>query len=100
MLAPVAWLVDTPLPKLTVLQVSAYAYLSLAGALLAYASWFRGITRLPPVAVASLGLLSPLTALLLGWIVLGQSMSSTAMVGLVLVLASILALQLTATRGR
>lgn len=52
MLAPIAWLVDAPLMKLSVLQVSAYAYLSLAGALLAYALWFRGIGRLPSVAVA------------------------------------------------
>ncbi|SIT13796.1 probable blue pigment (indigoidine) exporter [Thalassolituus maritimus] len=60
MLAPIAWLADAPLPKLTVLQVAAYAYLSLAGVLLAYALWFRGVSRLPSVAVASLGLLSPL----------------------------------------
>lgn len=57
MLAPVAWLADAPLPALTLMQWSAYAYLSLAGALLAYALWFRGVARLPTVAVASLGLL-------------------------------------------
>lgn len=55
MLAPVAWLADAPLPALTLMQWSAYAYLSLAGALLAYALWFRGVARLPTVAVASLG---------------------------------------------
>lgn len=100
MLAPIAWLVDTPLTKLTVLQVSAYAYLSLAGALLAYALWFRGIDRLPSVAVASLGLLSPLTAVLLGWVVLDQAMTGAAMVGLVLVLISVLAVQWLAAKGR
>ena len=37
MLAPVAWLADAPLPALSVQQILAYAYLCLAGALLAYA---------------------------------------------------------------
>ena len=93
MLAPLAWLIDPPLPPLTAWQVAAYVYLSLAGALLAYALWFRGIARLPSVAVASLGLLSPLTAVVLGWTVLGQSMTGTALIGLILVLASVLWVQ-------
>ena len=93
MLAPVAWLADPPLPALTLQQVGSYAYLSLAGALLAYALWFRGIARLPSVAVSSLGLLSPVTAVLLGWVLLGQAMTGMALVGMVVVLASILAVQ-------
>lgn len=93
MIAPVAVLADPPLPALDGLQVAAYAYLSLAGALLAYALWFRGLSRLPPVAVSSLGLLSPVTAVVLGWLVLGQSMRGAALVGLVMVLGGILAVQ-------
>ncbi len=98
MLAPVAWLADAPLPVLTLPQWFAYAYLSLAGALLAYALWFRGVTRLPGVAVASLGLLSPLAAVALGWIVLSQSMTGTAFVGLIVVLVSVFAVQWTTVR--
>ena len=93
MLAPVAWLADAPLPPLTPLQWTAYAYLSLAGALLAYALWFRGVARLPTVAVASLGLLSPLTAVVLGWALLSQSITGLALCGLVLALASVLVVQ-------
>lgn len=100
MLAPVAWLADAPLPALTLTQWSAYAYLSLAGALLAYALWFRGVARLPTVAVASLGLLSPLTAVVLGWALLSQAMSGTALAVLVIVLASVFAVQWTAVRAR
>lgn len=100
MLAPVAWLADAPLPALTLTQWSAYAYLSLAGALLAYALWFRGVARLPTVAVASLGLLSPLTAVVLGWALLSQTMSGTALAGLVIVLASVFAVQWAAVRAR
>ncbi|MGF6119450.1 putative blue pigment (indigoidine) exporter [Janthinobacterium lividum] len=98
MLAPVAWLADAPLPALSLQQVLAYAYLCLAGALLAYALWFRGIARLSPVAVSSLGLLSPLMAVVLGWAVLGQAMTGWSMLGLLLVLASVLAVQWASAR--
>ena len=70
----------------------------MAGALLAYALWFRGIARLTPVAVSSLGLLSPLTAVVLGWVLLGQAIRGFAFVGLAMVFASILAVQWTASR--
>ena len=93
MLAPVAALVDAPLPALSGLQVLGYAYLSVAGALLAYALWFRGIARLSPVAVSSLGLLSPLTAVALGWALLGQSLGGVSLLGMALVIGSILAVQ-------
>jgi probable blue pigment (indigoidine) exporter len=76
------WLADAPLPPLTLAQGAAYAYLSLAGAALAYALWFRGVARLPTVAVASLGLLSPLAAVVLGWALLGQPMPGTGFFGL------------------
>lgn len=98
MLAPLAWLADAPLPALSPLQVAAYAYLCLVGALLAYALWFRGVARLPTVAVASLGLLSPLTAVVLGWMLLAQSMSGAALAGLVIVLASVFAVQWSTAR--
>ncbi|MDC6168123.1 EamA family transporter [Paucibacter sp. XJ19-41] len=94
MLLPLAWRVDAPLPALGMGQVLGYAYLSLAGALLAYALWFRGIARLSPVAVSSLGLLSPLTAVLLGWLLLGQAMGGLSLLGLLVVLGSVLAMQL------
>ena len=93
MLAPVAWAVDPPLPALTLTNIAGYLYLSLASALVAYALWFRGIARLPSVAVSSLGLLSPVTAVLLGWALLGQAMTGVSLVGMLVVLASILAVQ-------
>lgn len=98
MLVPVAWVVDAPLPRLELTEWLAYAYLSLAGAFIAYTLWFRGVARLPTVAVASLGLLSPLTAVILGWILLSQSISGTAFWGMLLVLLSIFAVQWTSVR--
>lgn len=100
MLAPVAWLADPPLPPLSSSQWLAYAYLSLAGAVLAYVLFFRGLVRLPAVAVASLGLLSPLTAVVLGWALLSQSIKGMPLAGLVVVLASVFAVQWTSARTR
>lgn len=99
MLAPVAWMVDAPLPELTAAQWAAYAYLSGAGALVAYVLWFRGVARLPTVAVASLGLLSPLTAVVLGWALLSQSMTGVSLLGLLVVLASVFGVQWTSSRN-
>jgi len=98
MLAPVAWIADAPLPVLSLTQMAGYAYLCLAGALLAYALWFRGIARLPSVAVSSLSLLSPLTAVVLGWVLLGQAMTGTSLVGLFMVLSSVLTVQWSMSR--
>ena len=100
LLAPIAWLADAPLPALSTQQVAAYAYLCIAGALAAYALWFRGLARLPAVAVASLGLLSPVTAVVLGWLVLDEAADGVALVGLVVVLGSVLAVQWTAAKAR
>ncbi|WP_233966947.1 EamA family transporter [Pectobacterium polaris] len=100
MLAPVAWIADAPLPALTLSQWAAYSYLCLAGAVLAYGLWFRGVSRLPTVAVASLGLLSPLTAVVLGWALLSQSITGTAFLGLAIVLASVFAVQWTTARSK
>lgn len=100
MLVPVAWLADAPLPAVSPSQLLAYGYLSLAGALLAYVLWFRGIARLPAVAVSSLGLLSPLTAVVLGWVLLSQAITGIALVGWMIVLVSVFAVQWTASQTR
>lgn len=93
MLAPLAFLTESALPALDWRQIAAYSYLSLAGAMLAYVVWFRGVARLPAVAVASLGLISPITAVLLGWFALQQTLSGSALLGMVMVLSSVLAVQ-------
>ncbi|MDC8773027.1 EamA family transporter [Roseateles albus] len=92
-LVPLAWWVDPPLPALNGRHALGYAYLSLVGTLLSYALWFRGVYQLSPVAVSSLSLLSPLSAVLLGWAVLNQSLGGLALLGFAMVLTSILAVQ-------
>ena len=65
------------------------AWLGLIGAAFTYLLWFRGLSKLEPAAVASLGFLSPLVATLLGWGVLGQNLTPLQIIGMVAVLASV-----------
>lgn len=98
MLLPAALWLDPPMPTLSAANVAGYAYLSLVGALLAYGLWFRGLRLLPPVAVSALGLLSPVAAVILGWVALGQSLHGWTLAGMVTVLASVLCVQLASSR--
>lgn len=89
LILPIALLTEPPLPALGLANVLAIAYLGLIGAALTYFFWFRGIGRLEPTLVAPLGFLSPMTAVILGFVVLGQSLSIPQMAGMVLVLGSV-----------
>lgn len=88
-LLPVALLLEGLPPALTPGNIAGYAWLSLVGTGLAYTLWFRGIDRLPVSALTFLGLLSPLVATLLGWIVLDQGLSTVQSAGVLAVLVAI-----------
>ncbi|CAB3953876.1 hypothetical protein LMG6001_03399 [Achromobacter insolitus] len=89
LLAPLALAAEPALPPLTVLNVTGIAYLGLIGAALTYVLWFRGVARLEPAVVSSLGFLSPITAVLLGWGLLGQHLSAAQIAGMAIVVASV-----------
>nr|WP_217481748.1 MULTISPECIES: EamA family transporter [Achromobacter] len=89
LLAPLAFAAEPALPPLTALNVAGIAYLGLIGAALTYVLWFRGVARLEPAVVSSLGFLSPITAVLLGWGMLGQQLSAAQIAGMVIVVASV-----------
>jgi probable blue pigment (indigoidine) exporter len=89
LLLPVALWFEPALPPLTGANMLGLAYLGLIGAALTYILWFRGIARLGPATVSPLGFLSPLTAVMLGWWCLGQSLSPAQILGMVIVLGSI-----------
>lgn len=88
-LLPFALAFETLPARLTLPNVLGYAWLCIAGAGISYALWFRGIGRLPTAAVSALGLLSPVSATVLGFAVLGQTLSAAQMAGALLVLASV-----------
>ncbi len=89
LLLPVALLSEPPLPALTRTNIVGFAYLCLIGAAFTYIIWFRGVSLLEPSVVASLGFLSPLTAVLLGWQVLDQRLSAMQITGMVIVVGSV-----------
>ncbi|WP_175541051.1 EamA family transporter [Streptomyces pini] len=92
LLLPVALAAEGPPPAgLTAGNLLGYGYLSIVGAALAYALWFRGIRALSPTTVTFLGLLSPLVATALGWLVLGQHLTWAQTAGALTVLAALVA---------
>ncbi len=101
-LLPLALWLEPPLPALSAMSYGGLAWLSLIGAAATYGLWFRGIGRLEPGAVSMLGLASPVTAVVLGWLWLGQGLSVVQVVGMAIVVISVLAGQFvhpTARRG-
>jgi len=89
LLLPVALLFEPALPMPTTANLLGIVWLGLIGAAFTYLLWFRGLSKLEPAAVASLGFLSPLVATLLGWSVLGQNLTMMQIVGMVAVLVSV-----------
>lgn len=81
MVVPLALAVEGRPPTPDLAGLAGYAWLTLAGTALAYALWFRGAARLPVTQVSLLGALSPLTAAVLGWVVLGQAMTGWQLAG-------------------
>lgn len=71
-----------------------YAWLGLVGALLTYTIWFAGICHLSVTPTALLGLLSPLTAALLGALIAGESLTIVQLAGFALALTALVAGQL------
>ncbi|MAM12420.1 MAG: EamA family transporter [Rhizobiaceae bacterium] len=89
LLLPLALILEPAFPVPTAENLIGLAWLGLIGAALTYFFWFRGIARIGPSRAALLGFLSPLSAVLLGWVLLGQALSPLQVAGAVLVLASL-----------
>ncbi|SDL79455.1 EamA family transporter [Maricaulis salignorans] len=88
-LLPLALILEPPLPPLTLANLGGLAWLCLVGAAATYAIWFRGLARLDPGAVSMLAMMSPVMAVILGWAVLGQSLSLLQGLGAAIVLGSV-----------
>lgn len=57
---------------------------------LAFAAWFAGLRHLPAATVGLVGLLNPVTGVLLGTVIAGEVLTVRQLCGLVLVLAGVL----------
>jgi len=89
LLLPVAMWFEPPLPALTNENILGFIYLGLIGAGLTYALWFRGLSRLEPSTVSTLGFLSPITAVIIGWLFLKQNLNLMQLAALITVFASL-----------
>jgi len=100
LVVPLAVIAEGPLPELDTAAIGGYAWLAIVGTLVAYVLWFQGVGRLPVAAVSFLVLLSPAVATALGWLVLGQPLTTLQTVGFVVAMVSILGAQLTPQGAR
>ena len=87
-------LITTPL---TLPNMMGFSYLSVVGTAFAYVVWFRGIAQLPASTTAFLGLLSPVVAILLGWMIAREDLAPLQVTGVVIVLLSIVAVTVSKT---
>ncbi|WP_238365358.1 EamA family transporter [Mesobacterium pallidum] len=89
LLVPMALAFEPALPPLSTANIGGLLWLGLAGAAGSYALWFRGIPRLEPGAISMLAMMSPVTAVALGWLWLGETLSPLQAIGAVIVLGSV-----------
>jgi len=80
-LLPVTLLIEGLPDHVTARNIGGLIYLILISGILAYALWFWGLQRLSASAVTFLTLLNPVTAALLGWIVLDQRLNAWQLLG-------------------
>lgn len=97
-LVPIALIFEPALPPLTLNNVLGFTWLGLVGGAFTYIVWFRGIAKLGPTAVSPIGFLSPLVAVIIGWIVLEQALSVPQMIGMAVVLGSVWVSQMAQAR--
>ncbi|KIC14251.1 EamA family transporter [Leisingera sp. ANG-Vp] len=89
LLVPVAFWMVPEWPVFTAANIAGLAYMSLIGGALTYILWFRGLARIDPAQVSLLGVLSPLSAVILGWVLLNESLTPAQLLGAVLALFSL-----------
>ncbi|MEU9563285.1 EamA family transporter [Streptomyces sp. NPDC048161] len=88
-LLPAAAVVEGPPPALSVPAFLAFGYVTLVATALAFAAWFTGLRHLPAGTVGLIGLLNPVTGVLLGTAVAAEVLTVQQLCGLVLVLAGV-----------
>ncbi|MGY1708580.1 EamA family transporter [Geodermatophilus sp. SYSU D00758] len=74
-------------------EAGGFAYLAAVNTALAYALWLRGVGLLAAERISFLGLLSPVVAATVGWVLLGQSLTPVQLAGVALALGSLLLAQ-------
>ncbi|GIG19351.1 ABC transporter permease [Cellulomonas chitinilytica] len=97
-LVPVALVVEGGPPALDGRALLGFAYVSLVATAVAYLAWYTGLRHLPAGTVGLVGLLNPVTGVLLGVAVAGEHLSGLQVAGALVVLTGVLLGQPTVDR--
>ena len=89
LLLPAALWFEPDFPAPTPKIVAGALWLSILGSAITYPFWFRGLARLDPPTVAIVALLSPVSATILGWLVVGQRLTPLQAAGMLTIFVSI-----------
>ncbi|MEY2230740.1 EamA family transporter [Streptomyces sp. BF23-19] len=89
LLLPVAVAVEGAPPPMSPSAFLAFCYVRLIATALAFSAWFAGLRRLPAGTVGLLGLLNPVTGVLLGTAVAGEVLTGRQLCGLALALSGV-----------
>ena len=87
---PFAALVEGTPPQLDAPAVAAFAYVIVIATALAFVAWFSGLRHLPAGTVGIVGLLNPVTGVLLGTLIAGETFGPRQYLGTALVLAGVI----------
>ncbi|MFF2726686.1 EamA family transporter [Streptomyces sp. NPDC058008] len=90
LLLPFAVLVEGAPPPLDGPALLGFGYVAVVATALAFAAWFAGLRHLPAATVGLVGLLNPVTGVLLGTLLAGEVLTARQFLGLALVLAGVL----------
>ncbi|WP_212817831.1 EamA family transporter [Polymorphospora rubra] len=88
-LLPVAVAVEGAPPDLDAAAVLAFGYVTVVATALAFVAWFAGLRRLSAATVGLIGLLNPVTGVLLGTLLAAETLTARQVGGIALVLAGI-----------
>jgi probable blue pigment (indigoidine) exporter len=97
-LTPAAILTEGAPPTVDGRALVGFGYVTVVATALAFAAWFTGLRHLGAGTVGLVGLLNPITGVLLGTAVAGEGLTAQQVCGLALVLAGILLGQPVMTR--
>lgn len=86
---PFAVLFEGPPPALDGPAIAGFAYVIVVATALAYAAWFTGLRRLPGSVVGIVGLLNPVTGVVLGVFLAGEPFGLAQVVGLAMVIVGV-----------
>lgn len=89
LLLPVAGLVQGPPPALDGQAILGFGYLSIVATAVAFLAWFSGLRYLPSATVGLLGLLNPVTGVILGTLLASETLGVQSLSGMAMVLAGV-----------